>query len=74
VQASGPFAGSISGSAKAPFAGTLSFIDAIHRGLDFNLGTEVSPKRFGRLRGSQRSFAAACFQILTRRPAKRSSR
>lgn len=40
VQPSGPFAGSVSGSAKAPFAGTLSFIDAIHRGLDFNLGTE----------------------------------
>jgi outer membrane protein TolC len=40
VQASGPFAGSVNGSAKAPFAGTLSFIDAIHRGLDFNLGTE----------------------------------
>lgn len=40
VQASGPFAGSVSSLAKAPFAGTLSFIDAIHRGLAFNLGTE----------------------------------
>src|SRR6266851_4963123 len=40
VQAFGPFAGSVSGLAKAPFAGTLSFIDAIRRGLEFNLGTE----------------------------------
>jgi outer membrane protein TolC len=40
VQASGPYTGSIDSAAKMPFSGTLSFIEAIHRGLDYNLGTE----------------------------------
>jgi outer membrane protein TolC len=39
VQVQGPYAGSTSSTAKMPFAGTLSFRDAIQRGLDFNLGT-----------------------------------
>jgi len=40
IQASGPFTGSVNGSAKRPFSGNLSFMDAIGRGLDYNLGTE----------------------------------
>jgi outer membrane protein TolC len=40
VQVLGPYSGSTNGSAAKPFTGTLTFIDAIHRGLDFNLGTE----------------------------------
>ena len=39
VQVQGPYAGSAPSTAKFPFAGTLSFRDAIQRGLDFNLGT-----------------------------------
>jgi outer membrane protein TolC len=36
----GPYTGSTNGTGLKPLAGTLSFVDAIHRGLDFNLGTE----------------------------------
>ncbi len=39
VQVQGPYAGSTPSTAKMPFSGTLSFRDAIQRGLDFNLGT-----------------------------------
>src|SRR5260370_25744069 len=39
IQASGPFTGSVNGSVKRPFSGNLSFMDAIARGLDYNLGT-----------------------------------
>ncbi|HEY7303395.1 MAG TPA: TolC family protein [Bryobacteraceae bacterium] len=38
VQASGPFTGSVNSTAKMPFSGSLSFREAIRRGLDYNLG------------------------------------
>ena len=40
IQVSGPYAGSTRSSAKMPFTGKISFLEAIQRGLDFNLGTE----------------------------------
>jgi hypothetical protein len=40
IQVSGPYAGSSRSSAKMPFTGKISFLEAIQRGLDFNLGTE----------------------------------
>ena len=39
IQATGPYGGSVPGSAKKPFAGKLSLREAIARGLDYNLGT-----------------------------------
>lgn len=38
IQASGPFAGSALSTARRPFTGKLSLMEAIARGLDFNLG------------------------------------
>ena len=40
VQVSGPYTGSIRDVAKMPFSGKLSFLEAIQRGLDYNLGAE----------------------------------
>lgn len=40
VQVSGDYSGSTSSTAHTPFTGTLSFREAIQRGLDFNLGPE----------------------------------
>jgi outer membrane protein TolC len=39
IQASGPYSGSVTGTAKKPFSGKLSLREAIARGLDYNLGT-----------------------------------
>src|SRR6266849_1329206 len=34
----GPFTGSVAGATRRPFSGTLSFQDAVQRGLEYNLG------------------------------------
>jgi outer membrane protein TolC len=40
VQVTGAYAGGTSSTAKMPFTGKLSFLEAIQRGLDYNLGAE----------------------------------
>jgi outer membrane protein TolC len=53
VQAQGPYAGSVSGSAK-PFSGKLSLRDAVARGLEYNLGTEGLTQAMRQARGQAR--------------------
>ena len=53
VQIQGPYAGSVSGSAK-PFSGKLSLREAIDRGLEYNLGAEGLTQALRQARGQTR--------------------
>ena len=53
VQVQGPYAGSVSGSAK-PFSGKLSLREAVARGLEYNLGTEGLTQAMRQARGQAR--------------------
>jgi outer membrane protein TolC len=59
VQATGSFTGSVDGISKSPFSGPLSFTDAIHRGLDFNLGTAALSQLIRQAQGQTRVARSA---------------
>lgn len=59
VQASGSYAGSIRSTAKIPFTGTLAFLEAIHRGLDFNLGAEGMAQALRQAQGQEKVARSA---------------
>ncbi|MDE1162282.1 MAG: TolC family protein [Acidobacteriaceae bacterium] len=65
VQASGPYAGSIRSTAKTPFTGTLSFLDAVQRGLDFNLGAEGMAQAMRQAQGQAKVARSALLPNIT---------
>ena len=64
VQTSGPYAGSAS-SAAIPFSGKLSFEDAIHRGLDYNLGAVGLNNTVRQANGEARAVRSSLLPNLT---------
>ncbi len=65
VQITGSYAGSANGIAKTPFSGKLSFVEAIQRGLDYNLGVEGVTQAMHQAQGQEKVARSALLPNLT---------
>jgi len=65
IQVTGPYSGSASGTAKAPFSGKLTLKDAIGRGLSYNLGAVGLTAAVRQSQGQARSSRSALLPNLS---------
>ncbi len=65
VQISGSYSGSTNSTAKIPFTGKLPFLEAIQRGLDYNLGAEGMAQALRQAHGQAKVARSSLLPNLT---------